>query len=196
LLTDLKTDLKMAKMISFSPAKLGRGLSVVFVAFALSACGSMNIEADYPQSGEGATEESGSVLDFFSFGNDKKEAAKEASAPNDTAAKPQGLAVNADLWRGALDTISFLPLASADPMGGTIITDWYNDPGQKGERLKVNIVISGLELRADAVRVSLFREKRVNGRWTTIAVNERTARQLENIVLTKARDFKIARGTR
>ena len=31
--------------------------------------------------------------------------------------------INSFLWRGALETISFMPLASADPIGGTIITD-------------------------------------------------------------------------
>ena len=54
-----------------------------------------------------------------------------------------------------------LTLASADPIGGAIITDWYNDPGQDNERVKLNIIISGLELRADAVRVSMFREKQI-----------------------------------
>ena len=89
-----------------------------------------------------------------------------------------------------------LPLASADPIGGTIITDWYNDPGQNNERIKMTIVISGLELRADALRVSMFREKRVNGRWTSVAASARATRQMENIILTKARDYYIARGPR
>ncbi len=35
-----------------------------------------------------------------------------------------GVAVNAYLWRASLDTINFIPLVSADPFGGVIITDW------------------------------------------------------------------------
>ncbi len=34
------------------------------------------------------------------------------------------IGVNSYLWRATLDTISFMPLASADPFGGVIITDW------------------------------------------------------------------------
>ena len=86
-----------------------------------------------------------------------------------------------------------MPIASADPLGGVIITDWYNDPGTNDERLKINVVISGLELRADALRVSIFRERQVSGRWTSIAVSSRSATQMENIILTRARDFKVAR---
>ena len=37
-----------------------------------------------------------------------------------------GIGVNSFLWRASLDTVSFMPLASADPFGGVIITDWYS----------------------------------------------------------------------
>jgi hypothetical protein len=59
--------------------------------------------------------------------------------------------------------------------------------------LKINVVISSLELRADALRVSIFRERKTSGRWTSVAVSSRSAAQMENIILTRARDFKIAR---
>ena len=177
------------------PARL---LSILALSATLSACGTFNVENDYPENDNMATEESGSVFDFFSFGGNEAdaEASSEKEANTAASAAPQGLAVNADLWRAALETSSFLPLASADPIGGTIITDWYNDPGQDNERVKLNIIISGLELRADAVRVSMFREKRVNGRWTSVAASTQAARQMENIILTKARDFYIARSPR
>ena len=86
-----------------------------------------------------------------------------------------------------------MPLAAADPTGGTIITDWYKDPGSADERVKINVVISGVELRADALRVSLFREKWRNNRWVGLAASSRAERQMENIILTRARDFVIAR---
>lgn len=185
--------------------RLSRPIMAVGLALSLSACGGLSVEADYPENEDIATAESGSVFDFFRFGgkdtpaptaadNDETLAEADAEADNATPSLPQGLGVNADLWRAALETVSFMPLASADPMGGTIITDWYNDPGQTDERVKLNVVISGLELRADAVRVSLFREKRSGRNWVTMATSATAARQLENIVLTKARDYKIARG--
>ena len=43
-----------------------------------------------------------------------------------------GIAVNSFLWRASLDTIAFLPLSSADPFGGVIITDWYSPPETPG----------------------------------------------------------------
>ncbi len=172
-------------------------LAIAFLSVSLAACGG-TIESAYPETNDGATAESGSFLDFFSFGSgdaeEKVAAEKDPESDTQAAPAPRGLGVNADLWRAALETISFLPLASADPMGGTIISDWYNDPGQTDERVKVDIVISGLALRADAVRVSLFREKRRGNSWVSVATSATAARQLENIVLTKARDYKIARG--
>lgn len=187
-----------------SLTKLSRLACILAVSTALTACANLTVENDYPQNDNVATQETGSIFDFFSFGGDKdaaKDAAADTKAGDAKAADtettaPQGLAVNADLWRAALETSSFLPLASADPIGGTIITDWYNDPGQNNERVKMTIVISGLELRADGLRVSLFREKRINGRWSSIAASSRAARQMENIILTKARDFYIARSPR
>lgn len=196
---------------------LTRAACIVLLGVALTACSSLLVEEDYPDTSDAATEDSGSVFDLFDLrglfggqngdqdnGRDKDAAAQTSAAtspapgPQSGAATPtpQGLGVNADLWRAALDTISFLPLAEADPIGGTIITDWYNDPGQADERVKMTVIISGLDLRADALRIALFREKRTQGRWTTVATSSRAARQLENIVLTKARDYSIARGDR
>ncbi len=75
------------------------------------------------------------------------------------------LGVNAFLWRGALDTLSFMPLASADPWGGVIITDWYAPPTANGERFKATAYILGRQLRADGVRVTVFRQVRDGGQW-------------------------------
>jgi hypothetical protein len=162
--------------------------AALWVAALVSACGA-NIEANYPDGTDGERDDTGSFLDLFSFGTSADE---KSDAPK--AKKPAlGIAVNTDLWRASLDTLRFMPIASADPLGGVIITDWYNDPGTKDERLKINVVISGLELRADALRVSIFRERQVSGRWTSIAVSSRSATQMENIILTRARDFKVAR---
>src|SRR5579862_8835017 len=68
------------------------------------------------------------------------------------------LGVNSYLWRATLDTLSFMPLVSADPFGGVIITDWYEDPKTPGERFKVNALILDKSLRADGVRITVFKQ--------------------------------------
>lgn len=100
------------------------------------------------------------------------------------------LGVNAYLWRGALDTLSFMPLASADPFGGVIITDWYQPPASPDERFKATAYILGRQLRADGVRVSIFRQVMQNGQWTEAPVNSTTSSDIENKVLARARELR------
>jgi hypothetical protein len=101
-----------------------------------------------------------------------------------------GIGVNAFLWRGALDTIAFMPLASADPFGGVIITDWYTPPGTSGERFKATIYILSRNLRSDGVRVNIFRQVLENGQWIDAAVSETTVADIENKVLERARRMR------
>ncbi|HEU5046489.1 MAG TPA: DUF3576 domain-containing protein [Rickettsiales bacterium] len=104
-----------------------------------------------------------------------------------------GISVNSYLWRATLDTLSFMPLASADPFGGVIITDWYEDPKARGERYKVNALITDSALRADAIRVSVFKQRRDNkGVWRDIDVTPGMAHDLEDAILTRARELRIA----
>ena len=107
-----------------------------------------------------------------------------------------GIAVNGYLWRASLDTMSFMPLNSADPFGGVIITDWYVPPEQPAERFKVQIYILDRQLRADGLRVSVFRQVRDTvGNWTDAPIRPETAAQLENAILTRARQLRIDAGT-
>src|ERR1700674_770485 len=75
-----------------------------------------------------------------------------------SAAEPYGIGVNAFLWRASLDTVAFMPLASADPFGGVIITDWYSPPESPAERFKMSVFIMDRTLRADGIRVAVFRQ--------------------------------------
>lgn len=103
-----------------------------------------------------------------------------------------GIAVNGYLWRASLDTMSFMPLSSADPFGGVILTDWYVAPESPSERFKVQIYILDRQLRADGLRVSVFRQLRdPYGNWTDAAVKPETAADLENAILTRARQLRI-----
>jgi len=104
-----------------------------------------------------------------------------------------GIGVNSFLWRASLDTISFMPLASADPFGGVIITDWYSPPEAREERFKITVYILGRDLRADGVRAAVFRQRQDgDGGWIDARVEQRTAVDLENAILTRARELRIA----
>ena len=103
-----------------------------------------------------------------------------------------GIGVNGFLWRASLDTISFMPLASADPFGGVIITEWYSAPDTPEERVKVTVYILDRRLRADAVRVVVFKQTRdVSGGWTDAARAPDTNGKIENAILTRARQLRI-----
>lgn len=103
-----------------------------------------------------------------------------------------GIAVNSFLWRASLDTVSFMPLSSADPFGGVIITDWYSPPESPNERYKMSVYILGRQLRADGIRVSVFRQQSgANNSWRSGAVSKDTAVNLENQILTRARQLRL-----
>lgn len=103
-----------------------------------------------------------------------------------------GVAVNGYLWRAALDTVSFMPLTSADPFGGTIITDWYTDPATPNERTKLNVFILDRQLKADAISVKVFRQAKSGKSWKDSPVAADTARKLEDAILTRAREMRVA----
>lgn len=102
--------------------------------------------------------------------------------------------VNQCLWQAALNTLSFMPLASADSNGGIIITDWYEDPSFPGERYKVNAIINSTELRVESLKLTVFKQVSRNGSWHDVKVNPKVAMDLEEKILTNARELKVARG--
>ena len=102
-----------------------------------------------------------------------------------------GIGVNAYLWRAALATVNFMPLASADPYGGIINTDWYANPAKPDERFKVTVYILDTRLRADGVSCAVFKETKVGGAWATAPVSQDTNIQLENAILAKARELRL-----
>ena len=119
------------------------------------------------------------------------------SKPTQKEDNGTGVAVNAYLWRASLDTINFIPLVSADPFGGVIITDWYTPSETPNERMKVQVTILDRELRADGVRVSVFKQQTSpkGGNWVDAQVDPRTNIDIENAILTRARQLRIAGGS-
>lgn len=119
-----------------------------------------------------------------------------SSRRDDGATGGGGIGVNAFLWRGSLETLSFMPLASADPFGGLIITDWYQPVETPNERVKVSVLIRDTVLRADGLRVSVYRQARDGrGGWLDAPVDPNTSVELENRILTRARELRIASTT-
>ena len=98
--------------------------------------------------------------------------------------------VNPYLWRASLDTFENMPVQSTDPIGGLIVYDWKSFPGSENERVKATVYILDTRLRADGVKVAVFRQVNENGTWTDATVDPDTAIQLENAILERARTLK------
>lgn len=96
---------------------------------------------------------------------------------------------NNRLWRAALETVSFMPLVSANVADGVIITDWYSAPNAPDQRQKVNAYILGRELRPESLRVSVFRQRRgSDGTWVDQPA-DKAATEFENAILTRAQQI-------
>jgi hypothetical protein len=102
------------------------------------------------------------------------------------------LGVNSYLWHATLDTLSFIPLASADPFGGVVITEWYSAPQVPNERMKVTVYILDRNLRADGLKVAVFRQVKGADGWADATVAGDTAVKLEDAILTRARELRLA----
>lgn len=100
------------------------------------------------------------------------------------------IGVNGYLWRASLETLSFMPLLQTDSAGGVIVTDWYANPNNPNERVKVTVTILDQDLRADALRVAASRQVAQGGGWVDAPVQAATVQRLEDIILTKARDLR------
>ena len=154
---------------------LVRGASIALAAvglISLGACAHKNGPQPYSSGGGG----------FLGLG-------KKAPA---ATAQP-GIGVNSYLWRASLDTLAFMPLASADPYGGVINTDWYVNPEKPDERFKVTIYILDTRLRADGLTVTVFKEnKGPNGDWVEAPTSAQTATDFENSILTRARQLRLS----
>ncbi len=163
---------------------------LMFATAALvSGCGSVtpsdqsyhSPKEDDPNSPASSTVFSGGGITLFGGGSQAPDAATNS------------LGVNAFLWRASLDTVSFMPVASADPFGGVIITDWYSPPESPTERFKVNIFILDRALHSDGIRAAVFRQNQTSdGRWIDAPVEPKAAEDFENAILTRARQLRIA----
>lgn len=157
----------------------------------LAACSGIESEAKYPTGADRASTGGNNI--YSEAPSILGGSGMQVFNSRDKKSEDNGIGVNSHLWRAALDTVSFMPLASADPFGGTIITDWYTATDTPNERTKLNVFIMGSELKADALSVKVFRQVKGNGGWTDVPVAKETATKLEDAILTRAREMKIAK---
>jgi hypothetical protein len=161
----------------------------LFMTGFLGACAAGNSEARFPTGADRAS----TAGDIYAkpdsiFGNEGLRVFGRGK--NDDA--QSGIGVNGFLWRAALDTVSFMPLASADPFGGVILTDWYSAPDTPNERFKLNVFILDRQLRSDGIQVRVFKQTRKGSAWNDTDVSPATGRQLEDTILTRARQMRVS----
>jgi hypothetical protein len=183
----------LGRRIAMILPTMSRALApVAVVALVVSACGPTNqAEYNYPDRKPGQRiDPTGSNKQYEGLFGQDGFTLFGRSTPQDTGGG--GIGVNSFLWRASLDSVSFMPLASADPFGGVIITDWYSPPETPNERFKLNIFILGRQLRADGIKAAVFRQRAdANNNWVDAAVEAKTATELENAILTRARQLRI-----
>lgn len=120
--------------------------------------------------------------EFLSFGAPKKPGSSDMAVSS---------AVNPFIWRASLDTLSFMPLSSADALGGVIVTDWYTAPRAPQERIKVTIYVTNPQLRTDAIKATIYKQVNKGGTWVSAPSDAAAATQMENIILSRARQLRV-----
>jgi len=96
-----------------------------------------------------------------------------------------------ELWRASLDTIDFMPLASANYSGGIIITDWYSSGSNINESIKISIRFLTNEIRSDALDIKVFHKN--CGQNDSCQISEKEGSlvaELNKKILSKATIYK------
>jgi hypothetical protein len=176
----------MIRFNTIAGGKLALLLTSAAFAVSLSACGSMGKKADASAYARPEEPAGTPISKLFGFGGGDSEPKTSKNAPQ------AGIGVNAYLWRASLDTLSFMPMASADPWGGVIITEWYANPEKPDERFKATIYILDTRLRADGLNVNLNKQVMLNGQWTDAQVAAQTSIDVENAILSRARSLRFS----
>ena len=166
--------------------------TLALTAMVLTACSGITVEpvTEEPLTAEEQRDRSAGKL----FGEDALTLSAGRFRNRDESRGGTGIGVNSYLWRASLDTLAFMPLSSADPFGGVIISDWYSPPESPNERFKVTVFILDTQLRSDGLRASVFRQLRddQSSQWIDAAVDDTTPPRLEDAILTRARELRIS----
>ena len=164
-------------------------LAAWLIGMLLVGCGNIQPEGIYPNRGRGDSTPYQNRDSIFGEGGLSSGFGGQKRPEQDAGG---GIGVNGFLWRASLDTIAFMPVNSADPFGGVIITDWYAMPDTPQERFKMNVYILGRALRADGVRVAVFRQVQdTSGGWVDASVPGAANGKIEEAILTRARQLRF-----
>lgn len=96
------------------------------------------------------------------------------------------VAVNKYLWNASLDVLNFLPVQSVDPFTGVIVTGYGTPPGG-GRSYRATIQVTDPALDARSLKLSL---QGAGG----AAIAPGTVRAVEDAILTRARQLRVADG--
>ncbi len=154
---------------------------LIALLITLTACQNADIKQNFPKSPSDAREERiGSLTGDDGLVLSGKRRKNEAV----------GITVNSYLWRSSLEAISDFPIQIVDPFSGIITTDWK--AVNSHEKYKINVLITSDFLRADAIKVNVFKQRIVGNSWQEVEPNKALAREIEDRILTRARQLKIA----
>ena len=157
--------------------------SIALISVLVASCQNMDVKQQYPQTIRDQRDESfGKITGSEGIVLGGKKRRSEAV----------GITVNSFLWRASLEAASNLPILIVDPFSGVITTDWYKVHNDSKEKFKLNIVISSDVIRADAVKVSVFKQIHGKSGWVDDGINNTMSIEIENKILTRARQLKIA----
>ena len=102
------------------------------------------------------------------------------------------LMVNKYLWHATLESLSHMPLRQVDVKSGVVLTDWYQDPEDSKEKLKIDVRVLSDTLKSDGLIVSVFRRKRAqSGEWVDCPMSVKAAESLAKVILYKAKKIKF-----
>lgn len=130
----------------------------------------------------------GSVVVGLAACSHKKSASHEKLLASEVTTT---IGVNAYLWRATLDTLDFMPVADVDSKGGVLVTDWYVNPNTPTERAKITVYILDKQLRADGIKVTVFRQRAENGVWVDQPDQDGAAAKIQDAILTQARYIRL-----
>ena len=114
--------------------------------------------------------------------------AENASSIWDVLRRPDAntnVKVNKYLWNASLEVLSFLPVESVDPFSGVITTGYGRPPGG-GRAYRATILVNDPALEARSLNVAM------QTRSGPVSVG--TARAVEDAILARARQLRIADG--
>ena len=124
----------------------------------------------------------------FSVGSPRKNSSMFNTLKKNDASG--NIPVNALLWNASLDIIDFIPLYIVDAYGGVIVTDWFTNDDNNNVRFKTTISFNSSELKVSSFRVSVIRQKLIDGNWVEDGSSDALARKIEDLILSRARELR------